>query len=100
MKAIALIALLLGLAGWALFMLTGMNLLSGPLEERTCQTACVQTYFFAAVAAGLIGFALGALATLRPPSRVIGVASLVLTLPLCGVFATLFVIGNYGNLIH
>ena len=96
-KAIPLLALLLALGGWVLLVLTFANVLSGPLEDRICQTSCVQTYFFAGIAAGGIAFALGFIAMLRAETRTLpGYASLALAVPLCGVFGALIVIGNFA----
>lgn len=97
MSAISLIGLVLTLGGWILLVAAGTNVLSGAFEGRTCQTDCVQTYFYAAVAVGVSGLVVGVIAALRKRGRGIAYASLILALPLCAIFATLFVIGNYGH---
>lgn len=95
MNVPALIALLLALAAWALFGTTGVNLLSGYMEERTCQTGCVKTLFFAAVAAGLGGLILSIIALFRPSGRVVSVIALLLSLAICSVAGFLYVAGNF-----
>lgn len=76
--------------------MTGMNLLSGYLEDRTCQTDCVRSLFYYAIAAGVSGLLLSFVALIRPHGRGLSVLALLLALPLCAIFATLFLIGNYG----
>jgi hypothetical protein len=96
MKMLASVALILSLAGWVLTAMTGMNLLSGHFDERTCQTDCVQTFFYSAVALGMTGLLLSLLALIRSRGNVLSVLALLLALPLCGIFATLFIVGNYA----
>ena len=59
MRVMPVGALSLGILGWVLIGLTFMTLGSGPMEERSCQTACLQTYFFSAAAASGIGLIIG-----------------------------------------
>ena len=96
MNWFALIGLLLALVGWVLFGLTGVNLLSGYLEDRTCQTDCVKNLFFSGVGVGVAGLLLSILAFLRPQGRIMSGIALLLIFPLCAIFGTLFFIGNYG----
>lgn len=96
MKIIATLSLVLGLIAWVLMALTITNLLSGSLEARSCQTACVQSYFFSAAAAGYAAFLMGLVATFKEHTRVPGFAALVLVAPLCAIIAGLFLIGNFG----
>jgi Trk-type K+ transport system membrane component len=86
----------LGIVGWVLLGLTFMNLAGGPMEERTCQTACLQTYFFSASAAGGIGLILGILGLNRPDFRSVTYVALVLLIPLCCLIGGLILIGNLG----
>ena len=95
MNLFALLALILTIAGWILTGLTGMNLLSGHFDDRTCLTDCVQTLFFSAVAAGIGGLVLSGIALLRPTGRILSVIALLLALGLCSVFVVLFVTGNF-----
>lgn len=95
MNKLAIYALLAALAGWGLTAMTGMNLLSGPFAGRSCQTGCVQGYFFAALAVVLVGFVLALVSLRRPGGRALSVAALVACLPLCGLFAVLFYTGNF-----
>lgn len=96
MNLLPLLALLLTLTAWILTALTGINLLSGHFEERTCQTDCVRTYFFSGVATGIGGLVLSGLSLLRPQGRILSLAALTLALGLCAIFAVLFVIGNFA----
>ncbi len=96
MNWLALLALLLTIAGWVLFGLTGMNLLSGYLEDRTCQTDCVKMLFFSGIGVGVSGLLLSIIALLRSHGRILSIISLLLALALCAIFATLFLIGNYA----
>jgi hypothetical protein len=95
MNVLALIALLLTLAGWVLTALTAVNLLSGHFDDRTCQTACVQMLFFSGVASGVAGLVVSGLALRRPEGRIIAVLTLLLALALCAIFAVLFIAGNF-----
>jgi hypothetical protein len=95
MNLLALFALVLTITGWVLTALTGMNLLSGYLDERTCQTDCVQMLFFSAVATGVSGLVLSGISLLRPYGRMLSVTALLMALALCAVFATLFIVGNF-----
>ncbi len=86
----------LGIVGWVLIGLTFMNLAGGPMEERTCQTACLQTYFFSASAASGIGLILGILGLTKPEFRSVTYLALVLLVPLCCLIGGLILIGNFG----
>ena len=96
MNLLPLSALLLTLTAWILTALTGMNLLSGHFEDRTCQTDCVRTYFFSGVATGVGGLVLSGLSLMHPQGRILGLTALALALGLCAIFAALFVIGNFA----
>lgn len=96
MHLLASFALLLTIAGWVLAGLTGMHLLSGYLEERTCQTDCVKSLFYSSVATGIGGLILSATAFFRSDGRILSITALVLSAALCTVFATLVIIGNLG----
>ena len=65
MRITSVLAILLALASLALLGLTFSNLLSGDLEARTCQTACVQTYYFAATGLGILSVLLAFTAIFR-----------------------------------
>jgi hypothetical protein len=96
MKYAPIAALLLAILGWALTAVTTIHLLSGHFDERTCQTACVQAYFFSGVAAGVVSLILGLVGLTRPGGRVLTYLALLLAVPLCAVFAGLFLIGNFA----
>ena len=89
-------ALSLGIVGWVLLGLTFMNLTGGPMEERTCQTACLQTFFFSATAASGIGLILGILGLTKPIFRIVTYLALFLLVPLSSVIGGLILIGNLG----
>ena len=91
---VPLLGLLTTIAGWILIGLTMANILSGTFEDRTCLTDCVRTYFFYSTAAGLAGLTFGLFALRNGKSRKLGYIGLGLTLPLCAIIGTLFVIGN------
>jgi hypothetical protein len=95
MNVLALLALLVTLGGWVLTALTGMNLLSGHFDDRTCQTDCVQGLFFSAVAAGLGGLLLAAISFRRPQGRLLSILALLVALGLWALFGTLFIAGNF-----
>lgn len=95
MRVMPLGALALGIVGWVLVGLTALNLMSGPMEERTCQTACVQAYFFSATAAGVIGLILGIAGLTTRRLRIATYLGLVLLVPLCLLIGGLFLIGNF-----
>lgn len=94
MRTIALIALLLAVAAWVLTGMTTVNILSGPFEGRACQTDCVSTLFWAGVGTGVVALLLGLIGVIRPGARVLGSISLLLAVPLCGIFAVLIIIGT------
>ena len=94
MKILPPLSLLLSLAGWTFMALTAANLLSGPFEGRSCQTDCVQSYFFSAVGIGLAGLASALVALWKPGGNALAYLGLLLSIPLCLIVAFLFVIGN------
>jgi hypothetical protein len=89
-------ALSLAIVGLVLLGLTFMNLGSGGMEERTCQAACLQAYFFSASAASGFGLILGILGLTKPNFRGVTYLALVLLVPLCCVIGGLILIGNFG----
>ena len=94
MNLLALLSLVITIAGWILTGLTGVNLLSGHFDDRTCQTDCVQTLFFSAVAAGISGLVLSVIALFRSNGRILSLIALLLALSLCSVFGVLYIAGN------
>ncbi len=96
MKALPLVALLLTIAGWALTVWTGATLLSGPYEDRTCQTECVQTLFFSGLAAAIAALLVTVIALFRPGGRAVTYGVLVLAAPLAAVYTTVILIGNFA----
>lgn len=74
--------------------MTGMNILSGDFDDRSCLTDCVRTMFFAGAAASAGGLLFGLFGLGKPASRMLSYIALAFVLPLLGIFTTLFVIGN------
>jgi hypothetical protein len=93
MKLSSLLALLLAGAGWVLLIVAGTNMLSGHFDTRSCQTACVSSLFWGAVAAGGLGLLLSLIGLAAQKGRGLALLSLVVALPLCGVFAGIIGIG-------
>ncbi|NEV61907.1 hypothetical protein [Thiorhodococcus minor] len=93
MKALSLPSLTLGVTGWGLTVAVTMVMLSGPFETRTCHTSCVQTLFFSAVAAGVVGLILAVVAFGRADRGRLEALALLVSGPLCAVFAALIFIG-------
>lgn len=94
MNIISYAGLSAGLAGWVLLAQTFTNLLSGYLDDRTCQTACVQQLYYYAVAAGITGIVLSILSLGLSGARAINLIALIIALPLVAVFVALYVMGN------
>jgi len=99
MKIAAPLALLLSAGAWYFAALMAMNLLSGPFEERTCLTDCVQTYFYSALGLCVAGLVVGLVAVFSSKNRLIGASGLLVALPLGAIFLTVFVVGNFSSLI-
>jgi len=93
-KALPWLALPLTIAAWVLTVLTGEALLSGPYEDRTCQTECVKTLFFSGLGVTIGAVVLAALALIGSNSRVLTFAILGLAAPLAAVYATIILVGN------
>ena len=93
MKMIVPLSIVLSLAGWVFISLTATNVLSGPFEGRTCQTDCVKTYFYTAIGLGISGLITALIAVMKD-RNVLSYIALAMSMVLCGIFATLFVIGN------
>ena len=100
MKILPPLAFLIGIAAWVLLLLTFTNLLSGYMDERVCQTECVKNYYLLAGVAGLGSTLLGFFALFSSRSRGAGLLSLVVAFPAFAVVAGIFVIGNFGHLVH
>lgn len=92
MKITATLGVVAALLAWTLTVLMTMNLLSGHFETRTCQTGCVQSYFFSAGAAGFVALVTGLVSAVSPKTRLIGIFALILAIPLCAIYSV-FLIG-------
>ncbi|CAA6804933.1 MAG: Unknown protein [uncultured Thiotrichaceae bacterium] len=95
MNFLALFALLITFIGAGLTLLTGVNLLSGPLEGRACQTDCVQLYYYAGMVAAITGLILSLLSFRKIQGRAISIAAFLMAAALCSVFGVLFIAGNF-----
>lgn len=100
MKLAAPVALLLAVVAYVFLVLTFMNLLSGSLEERSCASDCVKNYYLIAAGTGLLGFLAALGAFFSSGFRGVGLFALVVAFPPAAVVTGLFVIGNYGDLLH
>ena len=96
MKLVAPIALVIGIVAWVFMALTAMNVLSGHLDTRTCQTDCVQTYFYTAAALGLVGTLTAVFAYLKTEAKILSIGAFLAAGSVCGLVAGLFVIGNFA----
>lgn len=94
MRAIPFLAVLFAITALVLFGLTGMNLLSGSFEGRTCQTDCVRMYFFGSVFTSVLALIAGIYAWIQG-SKVLGGISVLVALGLMAVFTVLYVAGNF-----
>lgn len=93
-KWMAMLAILFALAGWVLMGMTGYHLLSGDFANRTCQTGCVKTLFWSALALAVLGLAAGLAGVVKRESRVFGGLALFLAAPLAGIAGGIIVIGT------
>lgn len=96
MKVAAPAALVLALVGWACTLYIGNTLLSGTaLEDRSCQTGCIQWLFFSGFGVGALALALAGLSVTKATAgRLLGIGALVLAAPLFAIYAGIVVIGN------
>ncbi len=93
MKLTTLLALVLAVAGWALLIAAGTNMLSGHFDTRSCQTACVSSLFWGGAAASGLGLLLSLIGLAAQKGRGLAALAVVVALPLCGVFAGIVAIG-------
>ncbi len=93
MKALSLVSVLLALIAWALFISMGVNLLSGDLSERSCDTACVQLLFFSAIAVAVIAVIVSGI-SMKNGFNVLNIPALLAALGICGIAGFLFIAGN------
>lgn len=96
MKVLPLLALLLTIIGWVITVLTGITLLSGPYEGRTCQTECVQIMFFSGLAVTSLALLIAVFTLLRSTRRGLAYTSVALVFPLGMIYAGLILIGNFA----
>lgn len=94
MNIVALLALLITFIAAGLTLLTGVNILSGPFEGRSCLTDCVQMYFYAGLVTTIIGLILSLLSFRNEQGRAISIAALLMVVALSGVYGILFIGGN------
>lgn len=89
-----ILALLAGLAAWALMSMTAMNLLSGNFADRECQTACVQGYYFGAAIAAVVGLVLGIIAISKSGLNYFTSIATLLPLSVAGIVGFLYFAGT------
>lgn len=96
MKALPVISLLLAIIAWGLMIVMGVNMLSGEeLPDRSCGTACVQSFFFSSTAVAFIGVIVAAVSMKTAGINFFNVSGLLASLAICGVVGFLFVAGNF-----
>lgn len=95
MNLLALIALLVTLVAAVFTFLMGFNMLSGPFEGRTCLTECVQLYYYIAMGAAILGLILSFLSFRKAEGRIMSVLAFLGSAGICGLFAVLFIAGNF-----
>ena len=100
MRILPPLAFLLGIAAWVLLLLTFTNLLSGYLDTRSCQSECVRNYYMLSAAAALAATVLAFFGLFSAASRRFATWSLVVAFPVLAIVAGIFLIGNFGHLLH
>ena len=100
MKLLPPLALLGAIASWVLLVMTFTNLLSGYMDERSCQTDCVKNYYFLAAGIGLVASLLALFAVVKKETRVFGSVALLAAAPPFAITAGIAVIGIFGSMLH
>ena len=96
MKALSPISILLAVIAWGLMIMMGVNLLSGEaLADRTCDTSCVQTFFFSSLAVAGIAFIVSGLSIKGSGFNLLNILALLASLAICGIAVFLFIAGNF-----
>ncbi|MEW8324718.1 MAG: hypothetical protein AB2606_18900 [Candidatus Thiodiazotropha taylori] len=93
-------ALLSALASWGFLILTFVNLLSGFLDTRTCQTDCVRNYYFISAAFGLAASALATFSVFRSDFTAGQVLSWLFAISPVTIVLTIFLVGYLGTAAH
>lgn len=95
MKALSPVSILLAVVAWGLMIMMGVNLLSGEtLAEKTCNTGCIQTYFFSSFAMAAVAFIVGTLAIKGAGLNVLNTLGTLAAFAICGIVVFLFIAGN------
>lgn len=95
MKILGWLGLLIGLAAWGYATLMGINLLSGPMEDRVCKTDCVLNYFFISGALAAVALIFGLLSLSKFSNKIVPILSTLLGLGLVGIYGFLYIAGNF-----
>lgn len=96
MKALSPVSILLAVVAWGLMIMMGVNLLSGEtLAEKTCNTSCIQTYFFSSFAVAAVAFIAGGLAIKSAGINILNALGTLAAMALCGMVVFLFIAGNF-----
>ena len=92
------LSFLSALISWALAIFLGTQLLSGTFDGRSCTTSCVNIIFWVSFAIAVIGviFSFGGITIGK--SNWIKTVSLLALVGLCGIYITIFLIGNFNLL--
>lgn len=100
MRILPPLAFLLGIAAWVLLLMTFTNLLSGYMDTRSCQTECVKNYYLLSGVAALVATLMAFFALFPAASRRFAAWSLAVAFPALAIVAGIFLIGNFGHLLH
>ncbi|MCG7873743.1 MAG: hypothetical protein N0C81_05315 [Candidatus Thiodiazotropha lotti] len=100
MSFITPVALLSALVSWGFLIMTFVNLLSGYLDTRTCQTDCVSNYYLISAAFGLAAGALATLSVFRSGFSFGQVVSWLFAVSPITIVLAIFLIGYLGTAAH
>lgn len=81
---------------WLLAVFLVMQLLSGPFEGRSCQTACVNTVFWVSFAIAGLGLIFSAGSLFAGKTDWLQILSFLALLGLAGIYLTTMLIGTFG----
>ena len=81
---------------WLLAVFLVVQLLSGPFDGRSCQTACVNTVFWISFTIAALGLIFSAGAVFSGQTGRLHSLSLLALLGLFGIYLTTMLIGTFG----
>jgi len=95
MKALSIVSILLAIIAWALIIMMGVNLLSGQaLADRTCDTACIKTFFFSGTGVAIVGVIVSGISMKSSGFNPLNILALLASLAICGIVGFLFIAGT------